>query len=140
MLSNTLFHVIRVIYQEHTAQWSNVMPTLTKPQYAVLESLDANGPLDQVSLGEASAIKRGTLTDMLARMERKGLIQRSPSLHDARQKQVEITDDGLRMLAMARLAADKVNQDLTRYLTSTENQELLSLLQKISSKIPSINP
>ncbi|MBF9002931.1 MULTISPECIES: MarR family winged helix-turn-helix transcriptional regulator [Vibrio] len=116
------------------------MPTLTKPQYAVLESLDANGPLDQVSLGEASAIKRGTLTDMLARMERKGLIQRSPSLHDARQKQVEITDDGLRMLAMARLAADKVNQDLTRYLTSTENQELLSLLQKISSKIPSINP
>ena len=140
MLSNTLFHVIRVIYQEHTAQWSNVMPTLTKPQYAVLESLDANGPLDQVSLGEASAIKRGTLTDMLARMERKGLIQRSPSLHDARQKQVEITDDGLRMLAMARLAADKVNQDLTRYLTSNENQELLSLLQKISSKIPSINP
>ncbi len=52
MFDKTLFHLMRVVLQEHTARWASLMPDLTKPQYAVLEALDtAPEGLDLMTLG-----------------------------------------------------------------------------------------
>ncbi len=139
MFENTLFHVIRILYQEHTARWSEALPELTKPQYAVLEALDISGPMDQVTLAQASATKRGTLTDMLARMEKKGLIERHTDGHDARQKKVVITGQGQAILAVAREVAGQVTGQMTASLTTEETDELLNLLQKMLPPSPNLN-
>lgn len=131
MFENTLFHLIRVIYQEHTSRWSQRMPDLTKPQYAVLEALDQAGPLDQLSLGQASATTRATMTEMLSRMEKKGLIQRKIDEHDGRQKLVSLTGAGKEILTVARPVADDVANSFMESLTPEESEQLLSLMQKL---------
>ncbi|CPR19673.1 MarR family winged helix-turn-helix transcriptional regulator [Brenneria goodwinii] len=131
MFENTLFHVIRVILQEHTARWSTLMPDLTKPQYAVLEALDREPELDQLSLGQASATTRATLTEMLARMEKRGLIERRTDEKDGRQKRVTITPEGRKMLLAARPVADRVTDSLIYELSPEELAQLQQLLQKM---------
>lgn len=131
MFENTLFHLIRVIYQDHTARWAQRMPELTKPQYAVLEALDQSGPLDQLSLGQASATTRATMTEMLSRMEKKGLIQRKVDEHDGRQKLVSLTEAGRSILTEARPIADAVSDSFMEHLTPEESKQLLHLMQKL---------
>ncbi|QTF08615.1 MarR family transcriptional regulator [Brenneria izadpanahii] len=131
MFENTLFHVIRVILQEHTARWSTLMPDLTKPQYAVLEALDREPELDQLSLGQASATTRATLTEMLSRMEKRGLIERRTDEKDGRQKRVTITPEGRKMLLEARPVADRVTDSLIHELSPEELAQLQQLLQKM---------
>ncbi|WP_409311223.1 MarR family winged helix-turn-helix transcriptional regulator [Pectobacterium sp. B1J-3] len=131
MFEDKVFHVIRVILQEHTARWSSLMPELTKPQYAVLEALDQEHELDQLSLGQASATKRGTLTEMLARMEKKGLIERRAGEKDARQKKVVMTKKGKQVLDEAKLVADRVTDSFLETLSPEELTNFQKTLHKM---------
>ncbi len=157
MFEKTLFHQMRVVLQEHTARWSAEMPDLTKPQYAVLEALglveedlhkglNAAGAtrepsgstpvaeLDQATLSEASASTRATLTEMLARMEKRGLIARRTDAEDSRRRLVRLTDKGRETLKAARIVADRVNCALLSPLSEAEHATLLTLLNRLHGK------
>ena len=38
-LRNEAFHLLRQLFQQHTARWQQALPDLTKPQYAVMRCL-----------------------------------------------------------------------------------------------------
>lgn len=38
-LRQEAFHLLRQLFQQHTARWQHALPELTKPQYAVLRSI-----------------------------------------------------------------------------------------------------
>ncbi len=38
-LRNEAFHLLRQLFQQHTARWQQALPDLTKPQYAVMRSV-----------------------------------------------------------------------------------------------------
>ncbi|MFB4204953.1 Transcriptional regulator HosA [wastewater metagenome] len=131
MFERTLFHVLRVILQTHTARWAEQVPDMTKPQFAVLEALDRGGELDQAALSRASATSKATLAEMLNRMERRGLIARRADPGDARQKRVHLTAAGATRLREVRPVADRVNDGFTATLSEAERETLLNLLAKL---------
>ncbi|HEY0123923.1 MAG TPA: MarR family transcriptional regulator [Rhizobium sp.] len=131
MFERTLFHAMRALLQEHTALWVSLEPDLTKPQYAVLEALAQKREMDQVSLGRASATTKATLTEMLRRMEQRGLIERQACKSDARQKHVRLTPAGLEKLIQARATANAVSGEFLTSLSEEEHETLLNLIQKM---------
>lgn len=132
MFDKTLFHLMRVVLQEHTARWTSLMPDLTKPQYAVLEAL-ATAPegLDQVTLGQASATTKATLTEMLGRMEARRLIVRRMDCADSRRRLIRLTHEGRDMLSIARPVADQVADGILQTLSADEREMLVQTMAKI---------
>lgn len=132
MFDKTLFHLMRVVLQEHTARWTALMPDLTKPQYAVLEAL-ATSPqgLDQATLGQASATTKATLTEMLGRMEARRLIIRRTDSADSRRRLIRIAKEGRDMLTIARPVADQVADEILRQLSADERENLVQTMAKI---------
>lgn len=58
-LRNEAFHLLRQLFQQHTARWQHELPELTKPQYAVMRSVAEHPGIEQVTLIEVlSAQKR----------------------------------------------------------------------------------
>lgn len=49
-LRQEAFHLLRQLFQQHTAQWQHALPELTKPQYAVMRSIAENPGIEQVAL------------------------------------------------------------------------------------------
>ena len=67
---------------------------LTYPQYLVLVTLWVEGPQSVKDLGERMQLDSGTLSPLLARMERDGLVERRRSDADARVVHVRTTARG----------------------------------------------
>ncbi|EAZ8440728.1 transcriptional regulator, partial [Salmonella enterica] len=49
-LRNTAFHLLRQLFQQHTARWQHELPELTKPQYAVMRVIAEHPGIEQVDL------------------------------------------------------------------------------------------
>ncbi|STW72634.1 transcriptional regulator [Klebsiella michiganensis] len=75
-LKNEAFHLLRQLFQQHTARWQLELPDLTKPQYAVMRSIAEHPGIEQVTLTEAAVSTKATLAEMLSRMESRGLVRR----------------------------------------------------------------
>ncbi|TCL03280.1 MULTISPECIES: MarR family winged helix-turn-helix transcriptional regulator [Sodalis] len=138
MFDKTLFHLMRVVLQEHTARWTSLMPDLTKPQYAVLEALALSPDgLDQATLGQASATTKATLAEMLGRMEARQLIARRADPADSRRRLVQLTEEGRAMLAIARPVAERVSNSLLQTLSAEEREALVQVMAKMRRGIES---
>ena len=53
-LRQEAFHLLRQLFQQHTAQWQHALPELTKPQYAVMRSVAEHPGIEQVALTEVA--------------------------------------------------------------------------------------
>ena len=71
-LRNEAFHLLRQLFQQHTARWQQALPDLTKPQYAVMRSVAEQPGIEQVVLIEAAVSTKATLAEMLNRPSRAG--------------------------------------------------------------------
>ncbi|MFG6501837.1 MarR family winged helix-turn-helix transcriptional regulator [Microbacterium sp. P05] len=67
---------------------------LTYPQYLVLVTLWSDGIRTIGELGETLALDSGTLSPLVRRLERSGLVARARRLDDERVVEVSLTDDG----------------------------------------------
>ena len=67
-LRQEAFHLLRQLFQQHTARWQHALPALTKPQYAVMRSVCENPGIEQVALTEVAVRPKATLAEMLSRM------------------------------------------------------------------------
>lgn len=74
---------------------------LTQRQFAVLAEVAAREGCNQTDLVRATGIDRSTLADLIARMIRKGYVQRARSGADARANLVALTDAGRAALEAA---------------------------------------
>lgn len=107
---------------------------LTPLQFAALAALDRFGPMDQVGLGGVTALDRTTVVVVLTKLEKRGLIRRSPSRKDRRSKIVAITGAGRRLLSECWPAVHTVQERLTAPLTPDERELLVSLLSRIAEE------
>ncbi|GAB3726767.1 hypothetical protein GCM10027598_46040 [Amycolatopsis oliviviridis] len=103
----------RRLYQAYLAAWNrHVDPVLTGPQFAVLSAVRAYPGSDQSSLAGAVALDTSTMADLCRRLERRGLIQRVESPHDARRKLLSLTDEGKTVLSQVNRRARKLDKAL----------------------------
>jgi DNA-binding MarR family transcriptional regulator len=105
---------------------------LTPLQFAVLDSLRANGPQDQVTLGGAVALDRTTISLVIRKLEQRELVRREKSPQDRRAKIVTITAFGKELADAALRAVQSAQQRIVAPLDDAETGLLLELLAKLA--------
>jgi len=103
----------RRLQQAYLAAWiRHVDATLTGPQYAVLIAVHEYPESDQTSLAEVVALDTSTMADVCRRLERRGLIARTESRHDARRKLLSLKPAGSEVLYEIRRRAHQLDRAL----------------------------
>jgi DNA-binding MarR family transcriptional regulator len=107
---------------------------LTQNQISVLTSLELAGALTPRELADAERVQPPTMTKVLAKLEERGLIQRSPHPTDRRQVILSATEAGREELAIQGRAK---NEWLTRMLAqlSPAERETLQRAAEILHRI-----
>ena len=99
----------------------------------------AKGPLPQIELASRVGVEGATMVAMLDRLEKAGLVARSPSDSDRRIKHVALTPAGAKLYAKVHAEADAMRKELLagidakRLLAATE---LLEQLQSVLGEAP----
>lgn len=92
----------------------------------------SKNPVYQKDIETEFQIKRSTASNLLTSMEKNGLITRRSVDHDARLKQVILTDKARKMHETFLVTAKKVEENLVRGLSDEELRSFFSTLDKIS--------
>lgn len=86
-----LGRLVRGCLQRYTRIWSELArPSLTSVQYLALSALKNAGAIDQRTLGDKILVDKATLTVLLQRLERAGLITRVPDAQDGRRRLLKL--------------------------------------------------
>ena len=105
---------------------------MTPAQTHVLRFLRQNGgQMPQRELLENLKVKPSTVNGILDRMEEKGLVERSVSGTDARQRVVALTPAGVEREAQAKKSFLEAEALIARGLTEEETEMLRSLLERV---------
>ena len=105
---------------------------MTPAQTHVLRYLRQNGgQMPQRELLENLKVKPSTVNGILDRMEEKGLVERSVSGTDARQRVVALTPAGVEREAQAKKSFLEAEALIARGLTEEETDTLRSLLERV---------
>lgn len=126
-------HLLRRAHQQSTALFAIELPDedLTAIQYATMIAIADLGETDSTTVSRTIGIDRATLGGVVDRLEKKGLLSRSPSALDRRLKMLKLTDEGNALLRRVEPAVMTVQSRLTEALTDDERAQLCELLVKI---------
>ena len=102
-------------------------PRAGASQELVLRILDKEGEMDQQILRRELRVQPGSLSELLGKLEQKGLIERERSGADRRRVIVRLTESGRQALTPGGTAAD----DPFAVLTGEEQTALRALLVKV---------
>lgn len=130
-LRQEAFLLLRQLFQQHTAQWQQALPELTKPQYAVMRSVAENPGIEQVALTEVAVSTKATLAEMLSRMETRGLVKREHDPADKRRRFVFLTPEGEALLESSKPVGNRVDEAFLGRLTDNERQQFAALIHKM---------
>ncbi|MEC5408504.1 MarR family transcriptional regulator [Paraburkholderia sp. MPAMCS5] len=131
-LSKFTGSLVRRAQQRHLAVWqSEVSTEITSVQYAALEILRRTPGVNQRQLGDELDVDRSTIADLVARMVRNELIERSDDPVDKRSYVLFLTSAGKKQLATLRPRVEEVERILTAKLTPAEARELRRLLSAL---------
>lgn len=96
-------------------------------QDSVLTVISRHPGITQKELAESLAIQPASVSELLMKLERKGLVLREKDEQDRRSIKVQLTEDGQTHLA----EPDKEASDPFQALSAEEQEQLRSLLEKL---------
>ncbi|MFD3925372.1 MarR family winged helix-turn-helix transcriptional regulator [Streptomyces sp. NPDC058614] len=124
---------VRRLYQAYLAIWIRAVdPTLTGPQFAVLQTVEAAPGHDQRSLASAVALDTSTMADVARRLESRGLIVRKADAADGRRKLLYLTEEGEQTLLGANARARQLDQRLLEPFGADRREEIMHLLTSLA--------
>lgn len=97
---------------------------------ALLELWERDG-LTQAELVERLDVEQATMANTLNRMERDGLIARTPHPEDRRAKLVWLTETARKLERQAKQAAQSVNAEALAGLSAQEREAMLDVMGKV---------
>jgi DNA-binding MarR family transcriptional regulator len=104
---------------------------LTPRQLAVLITVAHNEGIIQTGLVELTNIDRTTLSELVKRMQRRGLLQRRRSKEDTRAKVVTLTDEGRRLARTAEPLGKRIDERVLGALPVGRSAQFLGALETI---------
>ena len=110
---------------------------LTYPQYLVLVELWTQGPRSVRQLGDDLALDSGTLSPLLRRMEKAGIVTRSRDQADGRIVTVDLTAHGRELRSEMADVPSQVAQCMS--LTVESARELLDALHRLTGSVQASN-
>jgi DNA-binding MarR family transcriptional regulator len=107
-------------------------------QLPVLSALRHGEQLSQAELARLAKVEQPTMAQLLGRMERDGLIRRTPDPRDRRSSLVSLTEAALAKLPAGRNVLEQGNRDVTQGLSSEEVETLLDLLRRVLANVEAL--
>jgi len=108
---------------------------LSMGQLPVLIALEERGPLPQKELALSASVEQPTMAELLARMEREGLIERTPNPEDKRGSLTKLTRSGRARLSKAKAALLENEALATAGLAADSKATLIQLLQGVLANL-----
>lgn len=102
---------------------------LTEQQWRVIRVLAGNHSVDFHQLASQACILRPSLTGILSRMERDGLIFRLKPVNDQRKLYVSLSQQGQTLYEQARAQIEAEYQTIERAFSSEKMAQLTTLLE-----------
>lgn len=134
-LSHSPSHLLHRAQQLAAIQSASALKEagLTLRQFAVLSVLTEKDKRSQSELVDKTGIDRSTMADMVARMEKSGLLVRTASNLDARAKLVEITSNGEDAHEKAVVAVAAADDQLMASLPKGQRKTFLAILSTFAN-------
>jgi DNA-binding MarR family transcriptional regulator len=104
---------------------------ITPGLFGVLVLIAGNPGLNQSRLSEALGVDRSTVVGVIDRLQRRGLVKRTPSPTDRRAYALELSDDGHAALTDLTQAVAAHEANIARRLSPDERVQLIALLRKL---------
>lgn len=104
-------------------------------QFPILLELWQKDGVSQRDLLQKIDVEQATLANTLNRMERDGLITRTPHPKDARAQQIWLSERALQVRDQSYQAAQDQNEHALKALNDTEQAQLLDFMRRIISDI-----
>lgn len=125
-----LGHLLRRAQQMHLAAWQrDVSRDVTSVQYAVLTVLERLPGSSQATLGAELDLDRSTIADLVARMTRRGLIERASDASDRRRNVLKLTAAGRATVAELRPRVEGLEFVIAGDLDARDRRELRRMLR-----------
>lgn len=102
---------------------------LSPAQFSVLAVIAANPGLSQSALSDTLGIERARLVRMLHELDRRGLTQRLRSAKDARSHALQLTAEGQKTFARARMLSEQHEDRLMKRLGAEHYKALQAILR-----------
>jgi len=124
---------LRRAYQRHMAIFAAVMGDLdlTSVQFAALVKLRDMKAVTQTELGRLIGMDKATISGMVSRLQRRGLLQFRPDPLDRRSRIIALTAEGEALLAQALRRIDQVSEDTLAPISAAERAALRETLRKL---------
>jgi len=106
---------------------------LTGPQLVILQEVAGSGEVSVGKVARAISLSQGTVTDIVERMEKRGLLIRRRSDYDRRRVLVHATESGKQLLEKAPPLMQESFVEQFNGLRDWEQAMILSSLQRLVS-------
>ncbi len=106
---------------------------LTSRQFIVLAAIKGRDGISQTDITTATGIDRSTLTDLVGRLNSRGLVARNRSRLDARSYEVRLTAEGEALLEATIPAVRQIDERLMLMASPSGKAENLQVLAGISA-------
>lgn len=108
---------------------------ITLPQMHALEGIGSSGQLRMKELAEKMGTTTGSLTVLVDRLVRSGLVLREPDEHDRRSIKVRLTPEGEKYYVEHHNLHTHLSHELVSSLEPDEVKAFLDILAKITPHI-----
>ena len=127
-------HLIRRLHQVSTQVFLQRVRDagfdLTPVQFAALDALQHRPGIDQAGLAQSIDKDRATTGSVLDRLEQKGLVERSVSVHDKRARALALTAKGEAVIDAVTPVVEKVQKEILPGLNEAEYKRFVLLATK----------
>ncbi len=106
---------------------------LTGPQLMVMQNIEANPGVMVRQIAESINLSPATITNILDRLETRGLAQRIRSIKDKRKVSVHLTDKGNVALESAPRPLQEHFIDRFNHLKEWEQSQMVATMQRIAT-------
>lgn len=110
---------------------------MDQTQWRVLGILGDRSPASTSEIARRGVIKMPTLTRMLDRMERDGLIQRQSSSKDRRVVRISLTESGREALQHARMLSGQIYHLASRGISVEDMERTMHILKQMRRNMES---
>ena len=106
---------------------------------ALLVLIDAAPEVTHSEAAETLGLRRPNLVPVVAGLEKRGLIARSPDPHDSRAKRAVATPEGIALVEEVRAVGRVVYEHAMRGISATERKQLLDMLSRMKENVLAMN-
>jgi MarR family transcriptional regulator, lower aerobic nicotinate degradation pathway regulator len=104
---------------------------VTPAQLSVMTLLRRTPGMDQKTLSQRLGLDVATVSEIAARLERRGIIDRLPAKADRRSKLLFLTTKGQELLSVVQPLARRASSKLVSALAKADEKRLIALLQQL---------